>query len=123
MITERLARFVVEPPLHQIPATILQGARAALIDTIGVALAGTLEPIGDIAVAWLDDIGGKPQSTFWGHALATSPAEAAFVNGMCAHALDFDDSLPTLRGHPSAPIIAAALAVGLVALLYERLGF
>jgi 2-methylcitrate dehydratase PrpD len=31
---------------------------------------------------------------------------------VCAHALDFDDSLTTLRGHPSATMLPAALAVG-----------
>jgi 2-methylcitrate dehydratase PrpD len=111
MITEKLARFVVETPLDTIPAEVLDGARDALIDTIGVAIAGTLEPIAEIAVQWVADVGAKPQSTFWGQPLATSPAEAAFVNGMCAHALDFDDSLPSLRGHPSPTMVPAALAV------------
>ncbi|MGE5525433.1 MAG: MmgE/PrpD family protein [Rhodospirillaceae bacterium] len=111
MITEKLARFVVETPIDDIPASVLDGARDALIDTIGVAIAGTLEPIADIAVAWVRDAGAKRQATFWGQPLGTSPAEAAFVNGMCAHALDFDDSLPSLRGHPSPTMVPAALAV------------
>ena len=42
----------------------------------------------------------------------TSPAEAAFANGLAAHALDYDDSLTTLRGHPTAPMLGAGLAVG-----------
>ena len=111
MVTEKLARFVVETPLENIPATVLDGARDALIDTIGVAMAGTLEPISDIGLQWVQDVGGRPQSTVWGHAVRTSPADAAFVNGMCAHALDFDDSLPSLRGHPSPTMVPAALAV------------
>jgi len=111
MVTEKLARFVVETPLEKIPATVLDGARDALIDTIGVAMAGTLEPISDIGLQWVQDVGARPQSTVWGHAVRTSPADAAFVNGMCAHALDFDDSLPSLRGHPSPTMVPAALAV------------
>jgi 2-methylcitrate dehydratase PrpD len=111
MITERLARFVVETPLERIPEDVLDGARDALVDTLGVAIAGTLEPIADIAVQWVADVGARPQSTFWGQPLATSPADAAFVNGLCAHALDFDDSLTSLRGHPSPTMVPAALAV------------
>jgi len=111
MITEKLARFVVETPLAAIPTAVLEGARDAYIDTLGVAIAGTLEPIADIAVRWVDDLGARAQSTFWGQPLATSAAEAAFVNGLCAHALDFDDSLPSLRGHPSPTMVPAALAV------------
>lgn len=115
MITERLARFVVETKASDIPEAIVTGARDALIDTVGVALAGTLEPAAGIAASWIRDLGAKPQATFWGSELATSPAEAAFANGVCAHALDFDDSHPSLRGHPDATMVPAALAVGEVA--------
>jgi len=31
---------------------------------------------------------------------------------LAAHALDYDDSLTTLRGHPTAPMLGAGLAVG-----------
>jgi len=115
MFTKALARFVIETKASDIPETILAGARNALTDTLGVALAGTLEPVADIAAHWVRDLGAKPQATFWGHDLATSVAEAAFANGVCAHALDFDDSHPSLRGHPSATMVPTALAVGEVA--------
>jgi len=112
MITQELASFIIDTPAENLPAFVVPHARDALIDTLGVSLAGTLEPVGEIALRWAHDVGAKPQATIWGTRLATSAAEAAFVNGTCAHALDFDDSLPHLRGHPSAPMIAAALAVG-----------
>lgn len=111
MITEKLARFVIETRLPDIPKNVLAGARDALIDTVGVALAGTLEPAAEIALGWVTHLGAKPQASVWGQNVATSPAEAAFANGMSAHALDFDDSLPSLRGHPSATMVPAALAV------------
>jgi len=112
MLTERLARFVIETRTADIPPAVIDGARDALIDTVGVALAGTLEPVGEIVARWIAEVGAKPQCALWGSALASSPAEAAFANGVCAHALDFDDSLTTLRGHPSATMVPAALAVG-----------
>jgi 2-methylcitrate dehydratase PrpD len=111
MITSTLARFVTETRLADIPKDVLDGARNALVDTVGVALAGTLEPAGEIALRWVRESGGRPQATYWGQNAGASPAEAAFANGICAHALDFDDSLPSLRGHPSAPMVAADLAV------------
>ena len=37
MVTEKLARFVVETPLEKIPASVLDGARAALIAPADVA--------------------------------------------------------------------------------------
>jgi 2-methylcitrate dehydratase PrpD len=97
MITDTLARFVIDTQAAAIPDAVLAGAQNALTDTVGVALAGTLEPVGEIAARWLRDLGAGRQATFWGHDLETSTAEAAFTNGMCSHALDFDDSHPTGR--------------------------
>ena len=112
MLTQNLASFVTDTRTGDLPAEVMSRACDALIDTLGCGLAGTLEPVSEIALRWAQDVGARPQATIWGSPLATSPAEAAFVNGICAHALDFDDSLPNLRGHPSAPMLAAALAVG-----------
>lgn len=78
---------------------------------MGCALAGTLEPVSEIAVRWVTEMGAKPQASVWGRNLKTSPTEAAFANGIAIHALDFDDSLRSLRGHPSAPLMPAVLAV------------
>ncbi len=112
MITEQLASFVIETRTADIPGAALDAARDALTDVVGVALAGTLEPVADIATHWLLDLGARPQATVWGRNLATSPAEAAFANGISSHVLDFDDSHPSLRGHPSTTCVPAALAVG-----------
>ncbi|MGH8699907.1 MAG: MmgE/PrpD family protein [Burkholderiales bacterium] len=112
MFTETLARFVIEPRASALPEAAVAGARDALIDTIGVALAGTREPVGELAARWVRELGAKPQAACWGQDLATSPAEAAFANGIASHALDFDDTHPSVRGHPSATMMPAALAVG-----------
>jgi 2-methylcitrate dehydratase PrpD len=106
---------VSETRAGDIPAEAISRARDAFVDTVGVALAGTLEPVSEIATRWVNEIGAKPQASVWGQRLATSPDEAAFANGISAHALDFDDSLPSLRGHPSATMVPAALAVAEVA--------
>ena len=108
MITETLARFAIDTRAGAVPPPVLAAARNALADTVGVALAGTLEPLGGIATRWIQDVGARRQATFWGHDLGSSVVEAAFANGMCSHALDFDDTHPTLRGHPSATIVPAA---------------
>ncbi|MDH4378265.1 MAG: MmgE/PrpD family protein [Ramlibacter sp.] len=112
METETLARFVAQTRHEDIPPEARRKARHALVDTLGVALAGHRESVSQLALRWVEDVGARPQATLWGHGHGTSAAEAAFANAVSAHALDFDDSLPTLRGHPSATLLAAALAVG-----------
>jgi 2-methylcitrate dehydratase PrpD len=115
MLTRRLAEFVVNTRTGDIPAEVMAGARYALIDTLGCALAGTLEPAAELAATWARESGAGGQATVWGRNVRTSPAEAAFANGIAGHALDFDDSLPSLRGHPSTTMGPAALAAGEVA--------
>ncbi|MGH7185420.1 MAG: MmgE/PrpD family protein, partial [Pseudomonadota bacterium] len=112
MFTETLARFVIETRASALPEAAVVAARDALIDTIGVALAGTREPVGELAERWVRELGAKPQAACWGHDLATAPAEAAFAIGLASPALDFDDTHPSVRGHPSATMMPAALAVG-----------
>jgi 2-methylcitrate dehydratase PrpD len=64
MLTEQLARFVVSTPLADIPNEALLRAQDALIDTLGVGIAGTLESASEIAQAWAQERGGNahPQS-------------------------------------------------------------
>jgi 2-methylcitrate dehydratase PrpD len=112
MFTETLARFVIETRTSDLPDAAITAARDALVDTVGVALAGSREPVAELAARWVRELGARPQAACWGSDLATSPAEAAFANGICSHALDFDDTHPSLRGHPSASMLPAALAVG-----------
>jgi len=111
MLTQRLAEFVTDTRVEDIPDTVLDGARDAIADTLGCALAGTLEETAEIAAAWVRETGARAQASVWGRELRSSPAEAAFANGVASHALDFDDSLPNLHGHPSTTIVPAALAV------------
>ncbi|MCE2946647.1 MAG: MmgE/PrpD family protein [bacterium] len=104
-----MARFVVETA--EVPQAVLHGARIAIADALACGLAGTLDEGSAIARRWVAESGGKPQATVWGSTLRATPADAALANGMFVHALDFDDTLPTQRGHPSSTLVPAVLAV------------
>src|SRR4030095_14613509 len=74
-------------------------------------LAGVGEPAARIAqsMAAEDGIG---QCRIVGTSIATSPALAAFANGVAAHALDYDDMCFVSMAHPSCALVPAALAAG-----------
>lgn len=112
MITGRLADLVANYPAAKIPDDVYGAASDGIIDTLGVALAGAREPVADILAAWVTETGASAQATVWGRSLATSATEAAFANGVSTHALDFDDSLPSGRGHMSACIVPTVLTLG-----------
>ncbi len=110
-VTEQLARYAIETSYKSFPKEVVHQAKRCILDLIGVALGGANQPLGKILVKAVKDFGGKPQATIWGHGLKTNVMNAALVNGAIAHALDFDDTHTGSLGHPSAPIVPAALAV------------
>lgn len=110
--TEQLARFVVDTKLQDIPQEAVERANITFLDIIGVALAGTVvEETGQMAIRFTRDIGGTAEATVIGGGFRTSAPNAALVNGLLAHALDFDDWELT-GGHPSSMLVAACLALG-----------
>jgi len=111
MQTQRLAEFVVDTRAGDVPREVMDAARDALIDTLGVALAGSVEEAATLALAYVRELGGRPEARVWGADLATNAPDAAFVNGIFAHALDFDDTHANVRGHPSTTMVPVALAM------------
>lgn len=112
MLTQRLAEFVIDTRASDVPQDVLDASRDALIDTLGCALAGSLDEVSEIALRYVSALGTKREATVWGTPVATTMAEAAFVNGVFGHALDFDDVHASVHGHPSTTMIPAALAAG-----------
>lgn len=110
MFTMRLADFICATPPERIPEEVVRRVGMALVDTVGVALAGSREPVVDVTLQQTAAFGGPGDATVIGYDLTLAAPDAALVNSTSAHILDFDDSLPTLRGHPSGPVIAAALS-------------
>jgi 2-methylcitrate dehydratase PrpD len=106
---ERLADFVVGA---QIPADARSAAGAAWLDTIGVMIAGALEPSARAVQAAARLEGGEPRCRIVGTPQTTSASWAALANGTAAHALDYDDMCFVSLAHPSAPLVAASLAAG-----------
>jgi 2-methylcitrate dehydratase PrpD len=109
-VTARLAEFVVRTTLRDCPAGAVAQVRRAALDTLGVTLAGAAEPVAASVRTVARAEGGTPLCTVLGTSLRTSPTWAALANGAAGHAHDFDDTNFALLGHPSAPLLSAALA-------------
>lgn len=111
--TEELAQFACELKFDSVPDEAFRWAKDAILDCIGVALAGTTEDAGKIATQYAREAAGRPEAGVLAAGFKTSAADAALANGTIAHALDFDDyALPNWMGHPTAPILPAILALG-----------
>ncbi|MEU4562819.1 MmgE/PrpD family protein [Actinoplanes sp. NPDC023936] len=84
-----------------------------ILDVLGNALAAYAEEDADAAPAAVRAMrrwGGVGESTVLGYGDRLPAPSAAFVNGVLAHSLDYDDThLPSVL-HPSASVVPAALA-------------
>ena len=86
-------------------------AAVAVLDTVGVALAGASEPASLIVSTVVSAEGGDACAVF-GTVGRASMSGAALANGTAAHALDYDDMCFVSLAHPSAPLVPAVLAAG-----------
>jgi 2-methylcitrate dehydratase PrpD len=109
-LTAGLAEFSASIRHDAIPQACLHAARIGFIDCVGVMIAGSREQAHHLVanlVAASATNEGAPEIPS-GRNLA--PADAALVNGVAAHVLDYDDV--AIDGHPSAALVPAILAEG-----------
>jgi 2-methylcitrate dehydratase PrpD len=91
------------------PADARRAAARAVLDTVGVTLAGASEPVSRIVQRAIAQEGSGPCRVL-GTVSCASAGNAALANGTAAHALDYDDMCFVSLAHPSAPLVAAAWA-------------
>lgn len=108
--TQRVVDFICDTQAEAIPPEAREMGRRALLDTIGVTLAGVNEPSARISRELLEAEGSNGLATVLGTNLRTSLSGAALTNGTAGHALDYDDVGGHMGGHPSIPLMPALLA-------------
>ena len=123
-LTQALGNYVSNPSFAGKEAEACQVAKTGFIDTIATMIAGSNEPVVQIVQQFFDQGQGMSQTIGQTHAPQTGQApipfagnyrpaqQAAFVNAVAGHALDYDDV--ALSGHPSTVLVPAILAEGYV---------
>ena len=104
----RLAKFVVETKFDDLPADLVEKTKRHILDTIGATLAGSNSDIVKSAKHAFDlhETGGDV--LIWGSNDHMSARNAAFINGIAAHAYELDDSGGC--DHSGAVVIPAIMA-------------
>ena len=108
-IAIELAKRVTALRHEDLPADAVRWAKVGILDTVGVTLAGSLDPSARIVARSLAAAPGP--ALVFGSNPRVGALDAALINGTASHALDFDDCNNTLGGHPSAPILPALFAL------------
>ena len=108
--TDTIAKWIVNTTYEDIPPDAIRVANESCFDVIGVILAGSAQPVGEIIKKYVADQGAAPQATVLSSGSQSSVANAALANGTMGHALDYDDFGGF--GHPTVAIFPALLAIG-----------
>jgi 2-methylcitrate dehydratase PrpD len=110
-LTESIARFVTETDLEHAPPELRKQALRAVIDTVGIAIAARDDAGFRILRDTLKADLAPGRVTVLPTGERAAAADAALLNGLAAHALDYDDVAHPIYGHPSVALIPALLAV------------
>src|SRR5262245_44737416 len=104
-----LACQIARTAFEQLTPLALRYAKQGLTDTLAVAIAGASDEAALIARRIAGNQAGACLA--WGTGSRLGALDAAFVNGIAANVLDFDDCTDNLGGHPSSPILPALIAL------------
>jgi len=107
----QLSRHAARASRTPLPPAVKERARIHLVDTVGAMLSGSRLVPGTRTRSYVKALGGRPEATVVGTRIVTSALNAAFANGMFAHADETDDTHPPSRTHPGASVVPAAFAM------------
>lgn len=108
-----LAHHAMALRCADLPPAVLERLRHCIIDTVAVCTGGAGEPSSRMARAYAGRYrqGGRSR-LLDASGNATGAPQAAFVNGVLAHGLEFDSlRRPGAGVHPGATVVTAALAL------------
>jgi 2-methylcitrate dehydratase PrpD len=108
-LAQELAQRIAATRFEHLTPGAIRQAKIGLLDTLAVGIAGC----GDDAALIARKVSGSHTGSalVWGTGHRSSALDAAFMNGVAANVLDFDDSTDNLGGHPSSPILPALIAL------------
>ena len=111
-LSSDVADWAIGFSLDAAPAEVIHNTRLRLLDVVGVMIASNAHGSVEAARrATADADGGGKGAYSLMDAAETSPAGAAFINGVAAAVLEFDDTHIATNIHATCAIAAAALPI------------
>lgn len=108
------AQFASALGFSDIPRSVIAAAKLNIFDTLACSIAGFKAPGVQEVLDIVRDWGGKPEAEVLWTGLRVPAPHAAWINGIMAHACDYDDTHDKAILHGGISVVPAALAaVGL----------
>ncbi len=108
----KLAAYIARAPKKPLPKAVVEKTKHHVLDTLAAMVSGSRLPPGCKAISYGKMLGGTKEATIIGSRFLTNAVNAAFINGMLAHADETDDSHAPSLIHPGCGIVPAAWAMG-----------
>ena len=109
-LTRQAAEFASAIKFSDLPDRCAEATTIGITDCIGVMIAGAGEEAVRIVASMASTASGKDTAPEIPSGRSLSAPDAALVNGVAAHVLDYDDV--ALSGHPSTVLVPSLLAEG-----------
>lgn len=110
--SEVLAQFAANLSYDSLPGDVRQRMQALLTDYFRVGTAGVATPWLDKLNAAFSPLGGAEISSILYSDRRTDPSRAAYINGVIAGSLEWDDTHVGAMLHPGVTVWPAALSIG-----------
>ena len=110
-LMKQLAGYIAVARRKALPKPAVEATKHHMLDTIAAMVSGAKLPPGRMAISYVKTLGGNREASVAGSKFVTSAVNAAFANGMLAHADETDDSHAPSLTHPGCGIVSAALAM------------
>ncbi len=109
-LTRELCKRMVAATFDTLGDECVRRVKQAIKDGIAVAVSGAREQPVVLLAKHVKSLGGAPQASLWRHGCQTSTVQAAYVNGVATHVLDFEPMwLPPT--HSVSPVLPVAMAL------------
>jgi 2-methylcitrate dehydratase PrpD len=112
LISEKLAHFVGAYATAAIPAAVTARAKHLILDAVGIALASTRYDFAHRALTAISGLAGAGDFAVIGMPARLPLRDAALINGILIHGLDFDDTHSGGVIHATSSVLPTVLAVG-----------
>ena len=109
---EELAHFAARTPWERIPGAVRQHAKLVLLDTLGVMLAGSVQPEVAGARARLTATGGRGATVYAPSFPTTDPRTAALLNGLAGRSIELCEGHRYVSCQGAVQVLPTALAGG-----------
>jgi 2-methylcitrate dehydratase PrpD len=108
-VTRRLAQHVVSARPEDLPASVRKEAARTLLNWVGCTVGGSRHETVGIALSALSPFSGPAHAGILGRKERLDILNAALVNGISSHVLDYDDTHSHNIIHPAGPVLSAIL--------------